>query len=431
MAADFVGGHFLWYTECMNSFLKRASVLLAVLCILTPTAASAATKATTAKKAAPKPAPLEIGGWVPYWRMATGTADVLSHVNELTSVMPFGYTMKTDGTIFDAMNFDTYASSTDVHALVAVAHAQKVRVVPTIMWSDGDAIQATLSSTKKRVALEDAITKLVKDNKFAGIDIDFEGKKAETENYFSTFLKGLAQRFGTKKWLYCAVEPRTPVADRYSGTPPKDATQYANDYTAIGKYCDRVEIMAYDQGTIDLTLNAAADGTPYIPVADPAWVKAVVTLAAKSIPKSKIVIGVATYGYEYQVTKLSEYGFRYDLQWAFDPNYATGLAAMLGITPARNAAGELSFSYTPTTTTETSTLPASATQSNVGVASTSYSDGATTTAQAAVPTNIVWWSDAQAIKDKMDLARSLGVRGISLFKLDGGEDQNVWSVIKQ
>ncbi len=431
MAADEVGGHFLWYTEYMNLFLKRASVLVVLMCMAMPILASAAVKATATKKAVPKPASLEVGGWVPYWRMATGTADVLSHVNELTSVMPFGYTMKTDGTIFDAMNYGTYASSTDVHALVAVAHAQKVRVVPTIMWSNGDAIHATLSNTKKRVALEDAITKLIKDNNFDGIDIDFEGKKAETKNYFSTFLKGLAQRFGTKKWLYCAVEPRTPVADRYSGTPPKDATQYANDYAAIGRYCDRVEIMAYDQGTIDLTLNAAADGTPYIPVADPTWVKAVVELAAKSIPKSKIVIGVATYGYEYQFTKLSEYGFRYDLQWAFDPNYATDLAAMFGITPARNAAGELSFTYTPTTTVETSTLPVGATQSNVGVASTSYSDGATTTAPSATPTNIVWWSDAQAIKDKIDLARSLGVRGISLFKLDGGEDQNMWNVIKK
>ena len=43
----------------------------------------------------------EISGWIPYWRSATGTQDVLPHLSQLTSVMPFGYTMKTDGTLAD------------------------------------------------------------------------------------------------------------------------------------------------------------------------------------------------------------------------------------------------------------------------------------------------------------------------------------------
>ncbi|HEX8994320.1 MAG TPA: glycosyl hydrolase family 18 protein [Candidatus Paceibacterota bacterium] len=411
----------------MNVSAKRLGAFLIALCMIAPSFSYAATKTTTKKVTMKRPAPLEIGGWVPYWRMATGTADVLSHVDQLTSVMPFGYTMKQDGAIYDAMN---YASSTSLQALIAVAKSDKVRVVPTIMWSNGDAIHATLSSAKKRRALEDNIVALVKQNNFDGIDIDFEGKKAETKPYFSLFLKGLSQRLGSKKWLYCAVEARTPVADRYSGTPPADATQYANDYAAIGKYCDRVEIMAYDQGTIDVNLNAAADGTPYIPVADTAWVKKVVALTAKSIPKNKIVIGVATYGYEYEVTKLSEYGFRYDLQWALNPKYATDLASSLNIVPTRNAAGELSFTYTPTTTNSTAPLPAGVNVADVAMASTSYSDGATTTAPNAAPVNIVWWSDASAIKDKIDLARSLGVRGVSIFKLDGGEDPNIWNILK-
>src|SRR5205085_1467678 len=98
--------------------------------------------------------------------------------------------------------------------------------------------------------LEDDITALVMANNFDGIDIDFEAKLTQTRPYFSTFLKGLYQRMG-KKWVYCTIESRTPVSSRYpDGNVPADATDYANDYVAINRYCDRVQIMAYDQGSV-------------------------------------------------------------------------------------------------------------------------------------------------------------------------------------
>jgi spore germination protein YaaH len=43
--------------------------------------------------------------------------------------------------------------------------------------------------------------------------------------------------------------------------------------------------------------------------------------------------------------------------------------------------------------------------------------------------NVVWWSDGQAIKDKIALAKKLGVRGIAVFKIDGGEDQALWDFL--
>jgi spore germination protein YaaH len=369
----------------------------------------------------------ETSGWLPDWRAASSTADVLPHLSQMTSVMPFGFEVSADGTLIDKLGVDKEPWV----SFIAAAHAAKVRVVPTVFWGSGPEEQALLSDTTKRIALEDAVAKLARDNGFDGIDIDFEAKQSQTINYFSTFLKGLYQRMG-KKWVYCTVESRMPLEDRYlpGATIPSDATEFANDYTAMNQYCDRVEIMAYDQSTVDLRLNAARSA-PYAPVADPGWVEDIVRLAAESISRNKLVIGIPTYGYEYTVTPQAGGGQKYQRLWAFNPPYATQIAAQLGITPHRTSANELGFIYNP------ATLAAIA-PSDGDVAQVQESSGATTTVtenlgsqvDTSQPYNYVTWSDATAMKDKIDLAHRLGVRGVAFFSLGGAEDQGLWSVLK-
>jgi spore germination protein YaaH len=187
--------------------------------------------------------------------------------------------------------------------------------------------------------------------------------------------------------------------------------------------------MAYDQGSIDLRLNEAAEG-PYVPVADPKWVEKVIKLAEKTISKKKIVIGVPTYGYEYEVTPLSEDGYRYDLLWAFNPKYALDLAGQLAIVPQRNSAGEMSFIYTPTTTALAMAATDVGLSNNADIATSTISQTATKNSATSTPFNIVWWSDAKAIQDKIALAKKLGVRGIAIFKIDGGADPGLWEALK-
>ena len=366
-------------------------------------------------------AKFEYSGWMPYWRGASSTMDVLPHLGQLHEVNPFVYVVQPDGVIRDMAG----VADEPWKSFIAAAKAKKVRVIPTVMWSDTEAIHRILSNTKSRIKLEDDITALAFNEGFDGIDIDFEGKLAEDKNYFSTFLRGLYQRMG-KKWVMCTIESRTPLSSRYLNTPPKDAGVYANDWVQINKYCDRVRFMTYDQETIDQKLNSAALSAPYVPVADVKWVEKAIRLAMQTIPKHKIVIGVATYGYEYQVTPLTQSGYRYDKLWAFNPRYATELATQIGSKIQRNSAEELSFSYLPQIQlppppkadqqlSDVTPVPAplqTANPATVVLATASY--------------NIVWWSDAQAIKQKIDLAKRLGVRGVAIFKLDGGEDPAMW-----
>ncbi len=377
--------------------------------------------ATTAPKTSAVK-PIEISGWIPYWRKATGTAETFNHLDTFKEINPFGYTMKVDGTIFDAMKIDEEPWP----SLIQAARVKKIRVIPTIMWSNAEAIHKILSNTKKRIALEDAITALVKEKNFDGIDIDFEGKYAKTKTYFATFLKGLYQRMG-KKWVMCTIEARTPLDSRYDTPPaggPKNI-QYANDFVAINKYCDRVRIMAYDQGSIDVKLNQAAPGL-YVPVADIKWVEKVVRLTMQTISKNKIVIGVPTYGYEYEFTALKEEGYKYDLLWAFNPRYALELAQQLSITPERNIAGELSFTYS----TSSQSIPSSGAVSTDTALSNNDLVASSSPVSGGSSQHILWWSDAAAIKDKIALARKLGVAGVAVFKIDGGADPAIWDVLK-
>ncbi|MEK7192931.1 MAG: glycosyl hydrolase family 18 protein [Patescibacteria group bacterium] len=367
----------------------------------------------------------EISGWIPYWRIATGTADVLPHLSQLSSVIPFGFTMKNNGTLSDTAEL----TKEPWLSFFKEARRQNVLVVPTVMWGNGETIHKILSDSKSRIALEDEIANAVKSNNFDGIDIDFEAKKHETINYFSTFLRGLDLRMGNKL-IYCTVEARMPIEDRYlpGDTIPPDALDYANDYVEMNKYCDRIEIMAYDQGTVSKKLNKARSA-PYAPVADPDWVESLITLASKTIPKNKIILGIASYGYEYTVTPIPGDGYQYKRLWAFNPKYAIEIATKLGITPTRTSANEMGFTYDSRISEPAPSVESSQVQ-QIASATTTTAENSGSTAKNNQPFNFLTWSDSTAIAEKVALARRLGIRGVAVFKFDGGEDPKMWEVLK-
>lgn len=391
-------------------------------------------------------ATFEVSGWLPYWAAASSSADVLPHLSQLTEINPFGFSVKDDGTLADTAGLLAYApvpypaavvpqdmglsTTSPYYPLILQARAQGVRVIPTVMWSDTDAINTVLSSTTLREGNVQAIVAMVKQGGFDGVDIDYEGKEAADINYFSDFLQELYAAMGNK-WVDCSIEARTPPADLNTNVSLSQI-QYANDFTAINKYCDRVKLMTYDQESIDKTLNNAAGDSIYTPVADPKWDTAVVELAEKSISPSKIELGIPTYGYEYDVTPYANgTGWIYNLLWAFDPGYATQLENLFHVTPLRDSAGELAFTYTPTSTPET--LPSGTSSASPTNANQTASVGTAVVQAAYTPLTgterYVTWDDSVAIAQKIALAKQLGIRGVAIFKLDGGEDPNIWNVL--
>lgn len=386
--------------------MKRFSLVVCfffTMSVLNLALAQAATSLTSKK---------DVAIWIPYWRENEGASSTLPNLDKITQLSPFAYELQADGTLKDTLKITEEPWAT----LIAEAKKKKVKIYPSILSypqtsADKQVVLKLLSDKKKRQAHVKMIVTLVKNNKFDGIDIDYENKVAEIKPYFSLFLTELSTALHKeKKQLICTLEPRTPPESRYATTSQTvlSKVEYANDYKVIGKVCDQVRVMTYDQQGDDLQLvnQNKANGGLYRPIADIDWVEKVVTLMMREIPAKKIILGVATYGYKYEIIPATATtSLSYSRIGSMNFNYATELAKSIGINPTRNIAGELSFTYATTTDT-----------------SGGYLGG--------TKQYLVWYSDSVAVKDKLRLAKLYQLGGISIFKIDGGNDPAIWNVIR-
>jgi spore germination protein YaaH len=396
------------FSTLRHSTLVLLGLLLASLSLIpTPSHASSA-------------ANLEVSGWIPYWRDSQGMASARKQFSTLDTIYPFAYTVASDGSIRDEAGL----SARDWQRFIRDAARREIEIIPTIMWADRNAIFTVLSNPQQRAAHIEVIRAMVFSGQYAGVDIDYENKSAETNPHFSAFLRELKAALGNRI-LSCTIEARTPPESLYTTIP--NPLEYANDYRVIGAVCDRIVIMAYDQQRADILLNRARQGKPYVPVADTDWVRKVVTLALQDLPKEKLVLGIPTYGHHYEVTVVPDWYRDYRRIGALNVPDLRDLAREHRVTPSRNAAGELSFSYlpkdSPVRLSSRLRIPKGTPSGDVVAArALAY---ANETGEA-VTFRLGWYSDAEAMRQKIDLAREFGLRGVSLFKIDGEEDQKVW-----
>lgn len=367
--------------------------------------------------------PLKYGVWLPFWKAQDGAEDISANLNKLNEVSPFSYEIGTHGKIIDDANINNGSWN----GWFVAAHELGVKIIPTVAWFNGDAMYNLLSNTVQRQAHEDAIAALARTQKFDGIDIDYENKLPAVKPYFSLFIEGLATRLhAAKKTLTCSIEPRSPAADIWKTVPAP--LPYSDNYAVINKYCDEVRVMAYDQGTIDLVLDAEkGSSTLYAPVADPAWVVRVLQNTIKTISPQKIMLGIPTYGYEYQVSWANGVT-TYQRVRSFTFQEAMDRADFVGIAPSRDNADEPSYTY------ETSTYVSGVPATLISFVS-STEPRAIPAIGAPVSTNatntfFVSFSDAQAEFDKINLAKKYGLRGVIFFKADGEFDPAIWNDIQ-
>ncbi|GAB6932692.1 glycosyl hydrolase family 18 protein [Calditerricola satsumensis] len=152
---------------------------------------------------------------------------------------------------------------------------------------DAAHMRRILAHPAKRRTLVDSIWHLLKANRFPGVMLDIEGLKPQDRALYTQFLRELHAKLRPS-----GMEIAVSVPPKQGPHTPAHAGGY--DYAAIGKYADRVFVMAYDWHIPPFTGPG--------PVAPYPQVKATMAYASTVISPKKLYLGIPMYGYDWNVT---------------------------------------------------------------------------------------------------------------------------------
>jgi spore germination protein YaaH len=261
---------------------------------------------------------------------------------------------------------------------VSYANSESIKTLAAIRNEEGDRFSGVLASTilnnpEVKSKLINDILNTVKTKNYKGVNIDFEMLNSKDRDSYTAFIKEVSEKLHNDGYiLTLAVPAKTFDSDKAYWT-------YAYDYKQLGTYADQVVLMTYDEHW--------QSGTPG-PIASAGWVQQVVNYAASVIPKNKIILGLATYGYDWKLS--GGYAKSYSIQGAY--NTAANNNAEI---QWDDTAKVPYFMYTDSTGEE----------------------------------RIVYFEDSTSISYKLNIVNNSNLGGVAIWRL-GLEDQKYWTTIK-
>ena len=273
-----------------------------------------------------------VTGWMPYWsgsdgRAAIGTADVASLYSEVST---FWHSANADGSV------SLKASGSSLTTAVTAIRAAGLPVIPSI--TDGtakDVMRGILDDPVKRANHVAKITKLVIDNAYDGIDLDYEGFAfvdgsatwSATKPDWISFVRELATALHAKGKVLSVTVPPVYVS---SGVT-RGYTVYAQP--EIAPYVDRLRLMVYDW-----SVGAAGSIAPMW------WVNAVIAYSSSVVPVKKLQLGINAYGRHWwtkaDATEVCPEGALQSHD-SIEMTEGPALATANGATPVRDSSGEM------------------------------------------------------------------------------------------
>ncbi|MBP2650270.1 MAG: hypothetical protein H6Q74_1095 [Firmicutes bacterium] len=308
-----------------------------------------------------------IGFYAEWWGEDTSSYNsMIKNTDTINTIVPFWATLKADGSVVDRGGNDH----------LSVVKAAKQHNIKTYLMVNNatekgsfSPIHNVLSDSSLRTVAIDNLEAYIKKYGLKGINIDFETVPAEDRDNLTAFMQELSERLKPQGYVVSI--------DVFPKTNEDNEISIAYDYAELAKCVDKIMIMAYD--------NHGVWSGPG-PIADVRWVEDNLKYALKFIPKNKLYLGIAGYGYDWSSkgVEAMEYGpitnlikqFGADVKWD-DPSD----------TPW--------FTYTGP-------------------------DGVRHT---------VWYENKESLKFKLNLVNKYDLAGVALWKL-GEEDPGYWQVFK-
>lgn len=196
-----------------------------------------------------------------------------NNLAKISGIMPFSYKLDSSAQISETVYFPKGQS---------LAQASNIPVYALIFSDDPEILSKALASQSSRSTLVGQIIDVALNRGYEGVNLDFERLKAQDRDRFVSFVQELAGNLHSLG-LNLSLSVPAKSHDEFSWTK-------GYDYAALGKWADKMIIMAYDQH-----YSGSAPG----PVAGLPWVESVVKYAASQVESSKIVLGIGLYGYDW------------------------------------------------------------------------------------------------------------------------------------
>jgi spore germination protein YaaH len=308
--------------------------------------------------------------------------------------------------------------SRDDRTLVAFAHAHGVKVVPTLPTSSGWLNHQILTDpTTAQRAIDQSVAYIVSQG-YDGLDVDFEGVLPNDRAALTSFATSLGLALHRNGKLFTMALP-AKTSDTTTGWAG------AADYAALAPSLDYAIIMTYEY---------SGATTPPGSTAPQEWVDQVLAYTSRVIPPQKVLLGVAFYGRDWN---LSQGGPSRAVTYP----QAAAIAKVEGATIATDSITQSGTFRYASPVGQRPPLPVPAPSFSHDIVShlppaCSIQSPAppaprltpTSRTPGVLAQHEVWIENAASVRARLDLAAQYAVGGVAFWRL-GQEDPAAWPVI--
>lgn len=236
---------------------------------------------------------LQTTAWIPYWDFDSGLETLQANPDSFETILPVIYSLNADGSL--------NIRNSQFKELQEYAKVNEIKFIPSIGMFNHDDFTKVLQEEENYARQISSITTAIEDNRFDGIDLDYESIKLSDKTKYEQFIQELHTEIGAleqkeDREITLSITVLSKWGDNIP-YPSLKETRQAQDWTYLSKYADELRIMAYDYSN-----QYQADPGPIAPLP---WVNLILQEAIKKVPKEKIFLGVHNYGYNWAASELN------------------------------------------------------------------------------------------------------------------------------
>jgi len=318
----------------------------------------------------------------------TGLHSLDANASRMTHLLPVWVHLRSDANGLDFHDWDPALTPHNLEAL-KLARANNLNVVPVFSNAqissngsgefDAKRVHIFLNDPALQQRVIGELLRWCIKNRFQGINVDFENLEPADYPRLIPFLQRM------KKAFNAAPQPLLVSAD-LEAKNDRNTPGGTLDWRAVSSVCDFVIVMAYDEHS---------ENSPPGPIASIGWYREVVQRAVQSIPRDKLVVGLANYSYDWMEGR----------EWAEPLTYQAALVTAHDFRQEEKPADIVDFDsefLNPTFLYEDD-------------------DG---------KKHEVWMLDAITAANQWLIAENYGVRGMAIWVL-GSTDPSIWKFINR